>query len=89
MNTQRIGVPNLQKHYKKLPETNEELSLPKNYVSSLNSDQNLLFNIIMKTLFEYKNQDPCFRPLRLIIAGTAGYGKTYLIKYLVRTIKIT
>ena len=43
----------------------------------------------MKTLFEYKNQDPCFRPLRLIIAGTAGCGKTYLIKCLVRTIKIT
>jgi hypothetical protein len=43
MNTQRIGVPNLQKHYKKLPETNEELSLPKNYVSSLNSDQKFAF----------------------------------------------
>ena len=29
MNTQRIGVPNLQKLYKKLPEANEELSHPK------------------------------------------------------------
>lgn len=46
----------------KLTEANEDLSLPTVSVSSLNSDQEYAFNIIMKTLFEYKNQDFCFKP---------------------------
>ena len=66
---------------------NKELNLTEVSISSLNSDQTFAFNIVMKTLFDYKNKIETFEPLRLIIAGTAGCGKSFLIKCLVKAIR--
>jgi hypothetical protein len=48
------------------------------------------FKLIMTKLHEYQNCESTdmFEPLRLIIAGTAGCGKYYLIKYLVKAIRL-
>ncbi len=56
-------------------------------VTSLNEEQTFAFNIVMKTLQDYVEHQENFQPLRLIVAGTAGSGKSYLIKCLVKTIK--
>ena len=41
----------------------------------------------MKTLLDYTEDPDNFTPLRLIVTGTAGSGKSYLIKCLVKTIR--
>lgn len=48
------------------------------------------FKLIMTKLHEYQNCESTdmFELLRLIIAGTAGCGKSYLIKCLVKAIKL-
>jgi energy-coupling factor transporter ATP-binding protein EcfA2 len=42
----------------------------------------------MKTLIEFENNSTDFTPLRLIVAGSAGCGKSYLIKCLVKAVKM-
>ena len=42
----------------------------------------------MKTVFDFYNVDKTFTPLWLIVGGSAGCGKTYLIKCLVKAVKI-
>jgi hypothetical protein len=53
---------------------------------SLNYDQRLAFCIVMNTLIHYKNGSDV-DPLRLIISGTAGSGKSFLISCLVEAIQ--
>ena len=62
-----------------------ELSLPDVNISSLNVEQKFAFNLVMKTLIEYENNSTDFTPLRLIVAGC---GKSYLIKCLVKAVKM-
>ncbi len=55
---------------------NSKLILPDVNIKSLNTDQEKAFNIIMKTLCNYKKKPKDFSSyLRLIVAGTAGSGK--------------
>jgi hypothetical protein len=45
-----LGFDQMDRRCRQLTEANEDLSLPTVSVSSLNSDQEYAFNIIMKTL---------------------------------------
>ena len=54
-------------------------------MSTLNIDQKFAFNMVLQTLIKYKRKEP-FKPLRMIVSGTAGSGKSYLIKSLVYAI---
>ena len=65
-----------------------ELQIPDVNVTLLNSEQKLVFNIVMKTIQEYQENTQNFEPLRLIVGGTAGSGKSFLIKCLVKTIRL-
>ena len=65
-----------------------ELSLLDVNISSLNVEQKIAFNLVMKTLIEFENNSTDFTPLRLIVAGSAGCGKSYLIKCLVKAVKM-
>ena len=66
------------------------LDIPNVCISSLNEEQMFAFKLIMTKLHEYQNCESTdmFEPLRLIIAGAAGCGKSYLIKCLVKAIKL-
>ena len=54
-------------------------------IKSLNSEQQFAFNIIPNTLIRYQSNDS-FEPLRLVVSGTAGSGKSFLIKCVVHAI---
>lgn len=41
----------------------------------------------MKTLFNYTNKLDFYKPLRMIVTGTAGSGKSFLINCLVKAIR--
>ena len=66
----------------------EHLDIPNINLHAMNAHQKLAFDVIFKTLFDYTEQKTSFTPLRLIVAGTAGSGKSYLIKCLVRAIRL-
>jgi predicted ATPase len=42
----------------------------------------------MKTLIKFENNSTDFTPLMLIVTGSAGCGKSYLIKCLVKAVKM-
>lgn len=65
----------------------QNLVLPQADVSSMNTEQRFAFNLVMDTLFNLKTDPSHVNPLRLIVAGTAGSGKGFLIKCLVRGIR--
>lgn len=48
----------------------------------MNKDQSLAFNIVMKTLVDFSNEYEIDKPPRMIISGSAGSGKSFLIKLL-------
>ena len=66
---------------------NPILDIPDVSLNSMNADQNLAFQIVMKFLKDYREDSHEFQPLRLILAGTAGSGKSYLIKCIVKAVR--
>ena len=54
----------------------------------MNKDQNFAFKIVMKTIQNYLENPENFKPLQMIVSGTAGSGKSFLIKCLVKAIRI-
>jgi hypothetical protein len=62
-----------------------ELSLLDVNISSLNVEQKFAFNLVMKTLIEFEHNSTECTPLRLIVAAC---GKSYLIKCLVKAVKM-
>ena len=65
---------------------NSILDIPDVSLNSMNSDQNLAFQIVKKFLKDYREDSHELQPLRLILAGTAGSGKSYLIKCIVKAV---
>lgn len=63
------------------------LHLPEVNIDDLNSEQMFAFRIIMNTLKLLK-EGKNFEPLRMIIAGTAGTGKSFLIKCIVKSVRL-
>ncbi|XP_064619450.1 uncharacterized protein LOC135482899 [Lineus longissimus] len=67
----------------------ESLEIPKVDLHTMNVEQQFAFNIAMQTLMDYKDDPTSFTtPLRLVVTGTAGSGKAYLIKCLVKAIRL-
>ena len=64
------------------------LILPNIDVNSLNEDQRFAISLVMETLIKYQENPVGVEKLRVIISGTAGPGKSYLIQSLVRAIKL-
>lgn len=64
------------------------LQIPNVYVQRLNTEQRFAFNIVLKTLGDYFEKTDNYKPLRMVVSGTAGSGKSYLIKCLVKTIRL-
>ena len=64
-----------------------ELDLAPVNLNTLNVEQKFAYTCIMNTLFDYVDNPENFKALRMVIAGTAGTGKSYLIKCLVNSIR--
>jgi hypothetical protein len=77
-------LENLQSH---IDTDDKNLNIPEVDISNMNSDQRFAFNIVLKTIQNYLNEQDNFISLRMIVSGTAGSGKSYLIKCLVKVIR--
>ncbi|XP_021343371.1 ATP-dependent DNA helicase PIF1-like [Mizuhopecten yessoensis] len=64
------------------------LQIPEVDLTNMNQDQLMAFNITMKTLNSFIDEDKDFKPLRMIVSGTVGSGKSFLIKCLVKAIRM-
>ncbi len=69
------------------PQHDNVLHIPDVSVASLNTDQKFAFNLVMNALIKHKEKPGSTEPLRLIVSGTAGSGKSFLIKCLLHTIR--
>ena len=58
---------------------NTTLDLTDVVLSSLSEDQRFAFTIIIDKLLKYKENPTLVNQLQLLITGTAGSGKSYLI----------
>lgn len=67
---------------------NEALQIPDVNTNTLNEDQKLAFNIIMSKVLESADCTHQVQPLRMIVSGTAGSGKSYLIKCSIKSIRL-
>ena len=67
--------------------TDLPLKLPDVSISTLNKDQKFAYNLVMNTLLDYLEHPDNYVNLRMIVAGTAGSGKSFLIKCLVHSIR--
>lgn len=47
---------------------------------SLNDEQTFAHNLVLNALLQFKNDPLNFQPLRMVVAGTASSGKSFLIK---------
>ena len=71
---------------KKKEHVYNELLLPNVDLSKLNDDQQFAFNIVMDALHKFYNQQDV-DPLRMVVSGMAGSGKSFLINCLVYAIR--
>jgi hypothetical protein len=46
-------------------------------LQSINKEQKFTFNLVMDKLIKYKEDPSILQPLRLIVTGTAGSGKSF------------
>ncbi|KAK3093512.1 hypothetical protein FSP39_016633 [Pinctada imbricata] len=70
-----------------LEEKRSILQLPDVDIEKMNEDQKFAFNIVMNKMTEFSNEGDKVKPLRLIVSGTAGSGKSFLIKCIVKAIR--
>ncbi|CAC5388042.1 unnamed protein product [Mytilus coruscus] len=82
-----LGVSWLQNLQSYIDTNDKKLDVPQVDVLKMNNDQKFAFNIVMKTIQNYTNKSDQFEPLRMIVSGTAGSGKSFLIKCLVKAIR--
>ena len=64
----------------------EVLNIPDVDLASMNADQQFAFNIIMETVSS-PLENETVKSLRLILSGTAGSGKSHLIKCVVKAVR--
>ena len=77
-----------QEYFQQLCQNSQDtgdLLLPDVNVMSMNNDQQFAYNIIMNAVIDHSEGKDV--SLRLIVAGVAGSGKSYLIKCLVHSIR--
>jgi pantothenate kinase-related protein Tda10 len=65
------------------------LDIPNVDITKMNRDQKFAFQIALKTIqtFIFHENPTNYEPLRMIVSGTAGSGKSYLIKCLVKAVR--
>ncbi|XP_053391813.1 uncharacterized protein LOC128554571, partial [Mercenaria mercenaria] len=66
----------------------DSLKIPDVDLIKMNTDQKFAFNIILTKLLEFSNGTTNFQPLRMIVTGTAGSGKSFLIKCIVKATRL-
>jgi Ni2+-binding GTPase involved in maturation of urease and hydrogenase len=64
------------------------LDIPNVDITKMNSDQQFAFQIALKTIQTFIENPTNYETLRMILSGTAGSGKFYLIKCLVKALRI-
>ena len=65
-----------------------ELELPDVSPLSLNDNQRALVILVLHTLYKFVENELDYHPLRLVVSGTAGTGKSYVIKCLQRLVRL-
>ena len=65
----------------------EDLELPQMSLLSLNENQRAIVSLVLHTLYNFLENREDYHPLRLVVSGTAGTGKTYVIKCLQRLVR--
>lgn len=63
------------------------LDLPNVDLTLMNKEQRFAFNLVMLTLIQHRDNLSSVEPLRLVIGGSAGSGKSFLVKCLVHAIR--
>jgi predicted AAA+ superfamily ATPase len=71
----------------KYEESSHVLDIPNIDVESLNQEQLMAYNIVFKTLHLFISNNEDFEALRMVITGTAGSGKSYLIKCIIKAVR--
>lgn len=64
-----------------------DLDIPNVDITKMNRDQQFAFQIALKTIQTIIEHPTNYEPLRMIVSGTAGSGKSYLIKCLVKAVR--
>ena len=64
-----------------------DLELPQVSPLSLNENQRTIVSLVLLTLYNFVENPQDYHPLRLVVSGTAGTGKTYVIKCLQRLVR--
>lgn len=67
--------------------TDSNVVLPNVSVSSLNQEQKSIVSLVLYTLYNYVEDPDNYSPLRLVVSGTGGTGKSYVIKCLQRLVR--
>ena len=57
-----------------------ELELPQVSLLSLNENQRTIVSLVLDTLYNFVEIPQGYHPLQLVVSGTAGTGKSYVIK---------
>jgi hypothetical protein len=65
----------------------DNLNIPDVRIEHFNTEQRLAFDIVVKTLLDHERNDEGFKPLRMVVTGTARSGKSYLITSRVEAIR--
>ena len=79
-----------RKSYEESECDSQELDLPDVDLSLMNEDQKFAFNIVMQTPLNFINGDSAdnaFELLRMVVSSTAGSGKSFLIKCLIKAVR--
>ena len=65
----------------------EDLELPQMSLLSLNENQRAIVSLVLHTLYNFLENREDYHLLRLVVSGTAGTGKSYVIKCLQRLVR--
>ena len=64
-----------------------DLELPQVSPLSLNENQRAIVSLVLYTLYNFVENPQDYHPLRLVVSGAAGTGKSYVIKCLQRLVR--